>query len=130
VPVINENAVSNVLVDVDFLEDELKRIGRAHLTTAFVELRSVSCFLLPPSVADIYFDKTTSIPLSNTVQEYLVPAVRHTSYAAVKHKRLQALLDKLAKFGATQRDAASRELADKRRKEADAVGRVFPGEGR
>lgn len=56
--------------------------------------------------------------------------MRQTSYAAVKHKKLQALLDKLAKYGASQRDAPSRELGDRRRKEADAVGRLFPGEGR
>lgn len=74
--------------------------------------------------------QTTSIPLTNTVQEYLVPANRHTSYSAVKFKRLQALLDKLAKFGTTQRDPAGRELAERRRKEADAVGRLFPGESR
>ncbi|KAJ7683972.1 rsec15 [Mycena rosella] len=113
IPMMNENAISNILIDVDFLEDELRRIGRSHLSTVFVELRT-----------------TTSIPLNNTVQEYLVPAMRQTSYAAVKNKRLQALLDKLAKFGASQRDAPARELGDKRRKEADAVGRLFPGEGR
>ncbi|KAG6879204.1 hypothetical protein C0992_004443 [Termitomyces sp. T32_za158] len=110
---MNENAISNILVDVDFLDEELKRIGRSHLSTVFVELRM-----------------TTSIPLSDTVHEYLVPDMRHTSYSAVKHKRLQSLLEKLAKFGATQRDPAARELAEKRRKEADAVGRLFPGEGR
>ncbi|KAJ7590888.1 rsec15 [Mycena floridula] len=113
IPAMNENAISNVLIDVDFLEDELKRIGRSHLSTVFLELRS-----------------TTSIPLSNTVQEFLVPANRQMSYASVKHKRLQALLEKLAKYGTTQRDAQSRELGERRRKEADAVGRLFPGEGR
>lgn len=56
--------------------------------------------------------------------------MRRTSYGVVKHKRLQALLEKLARFGTTQRDPGSRELAEKRRKEADAVGRLFPGEGR
>ncbi|KAG2013848.1 rsec15 [Coprinopsis cinerea AmutBmut pab1-1] len=113
IQVMNENAVSNILIDIDFLEEELKRIGRPHLSSVFTELRM-----------------TGSIPLNNTVQEYLVPANRQSSYAAVKPKRLQALLDKLAKYGATQRDSALRELAEKRRKEADAVGRVFPGENR
>jgi len=113
IPMMNENAISNILIDVDFLEEELRRIGRGHLSSVFVELRT-----------------TTSIPLNNTVQEFLVPAMRQTSYAAVKHKRLSALLDKLAKYGASQRDSAARELADKRRKEADAVGRLFPGQGR
>ncbi|KAG6812987.1 hypothetical protein H0H92_014918 [Tricholoma furcatifolium] len=110
---MNENAISNILIDVDFLDEELKRIGRSHLSSVFVELRM-----------------TTSIPLADTVHEYLLPAMRHTSYSAIKHKRLQSLLEKLAKFGATQRDPAARELAERRRKEADAVGRLFPGEGR
>ncbi|KAJ7781047.1 rsec15 [Mycena metata] len=113
IPMMNENAISNILIDVDFLEEELRRIGRGHLSSVFVELRT-----------------TTSIPLTNTVQEYLVPAMRQTSYAAVKHKRLQSLLDKLARFGSAQRDAPARELGEKRRKEAEAVGRLFPGEGR
>lgn len=39
---MNENALSNILVDVSFLENELKRIGRGHLTSVFVELRAVS----------------------------------------------------------------------------------------
>lgn len=68
--------------------------------------------------------------LGNTVQEYLVPANRHASYSAVKPRRLQSLLDKLARYGALQRDSAGRELGERRRKEAEAVGRVFPGENR
>jgi exocyst complex component 6 len=69
----------------------------------------------------------TTIVLSDTVHEYLVPEVRKTSYAAVKSKRLQQLLEKLAKFGSSCRDAPSKEKGEKRRKEADAVGRIFPG---
>ncbi|KAF8351587.1 rsec15 [Amanita rubescens] len=113
VPMMNENAISNIMIDIDFLEEELKRIGRSHLSSAFIELRM-----------------TANIPLSDTVQEYLIPANRHTTYAAVKHKRLQALLEKLAKYGATQKNLSTREIAERRRKEADAVGRLFPGEGR
>lgn len=41
---MNENAISNILIDVDFLEEELKRIGRSHLASVFVELRLVSHF--------------------------------------------------------------------------------------
>ncbi|KAF5321792.1 hypothetical protein D9619_000672 [Psilocybe cf. subviscida] len=113
IPMMNENAISNILIDVDFLEDILKSIGRSHLAAVFVELRL-----------------TTSIVLSNTVQEYLVPANRQASYSAVRPKRLQALLEKLARYGASQRDAASRDVGERRRKEAEAVGRVFPGENR
>lgn len=129
---MNENAISNILVDVDFLEDEFKRIGRSHLTTVFTELRSVSnsSTTLQALISCKPVSQTTSIVLTDTVQEYLVPAVRKASYAVVKHKRLQALLEKLAKYGATCKDAQSREIAERRRKEADAVGRLFPGEGR
>ncbi|KAF4575090.1 hypothetical protein EYR36_006446 [Pleurotus pulmonarius] len=111
VAVMNESAISNILVDVDFLENELKRIGRAHLCSVFTELRL-----------------TTSIPLENAVQDFLIAANRLKSYSVVRPKRLQALLEKLAKYGTTQRDAGTRELAERRRKEADAVGRIFPGE--
>ncbi len=42
---MNENAISNILVDVDFLEEEFKRIGRSQLMAAFTELRSVRAIL-------------------------------------------------------------------------------------
>jgi len=100
-------------VDVEFLEDEFKRLGRSHLTTVFDELRSMA-----------------SIVLSNNVQEYLQPELRRTTYVAVKPKRLQALLEKLATYGSTCKDAPSREKGEKRRKEAEAVRRIFPGENR
>jgi len=72
----------------------------------------------------------TSIPLSGIVQEYLIPANRLSSYSVVKPRKLQALLEKLARYGSQQRDAVSRELGERRRKEAEAVGRVYPGENR
>ncbi|TFY62805.1 hypothetical protein EVG20_g6563 [Dentipellis fragilis] len=113
VPMMNDNAISNILIDVDFLEDQFKTSGRGHLTAVFSELRS-----------------TTSVVLSDTVSEYLIPAVRQASYNNVKPKRLQALLEKLAKYGGSCRDSPSREKGEKRRKEAEAVGRLFPGESR
>jgi hypothetical protein len=129
---MNENAILNVLIDVDFLESEFKRIGRSHLTSVFGELRSVS---YPSCLKDITRSnamllQTTSIVLSDGVQEYLVPEVRRTSYAAVKNKRLQSLLEKLAKYGAASRDPSLRQKSERRRKEAEAVGSIFPGEFR
>jgi len=41
IPMMNEHALSNIVIDVDFLEDELKRIGRPHLASVFTELRLV-----------------------------------------------------------------------------------------
>ncbi|TFY83337.1 hypothetical protein EWM64_g675, partial [Hericium alpestre] len=131
IPAMNENAISNILVDVDFLEDQFRGAGRSHLLSVFGELRSVSPLPFPPSQNLMWhMMQTTSIVLSDTVSEYLVPANRQTSYGDVRPKRLQALLEKLAKYGASCRDAPAREKGEKRRKEADAVGRLFPGESR
>jgi len=113
VAVLNLNALSNVNVDLDFLEAELKRIGRAHLQDAFSELRLA-----------------ISIVLNDVVQEYLIPSVRQSSYTQVKPRRLCVLLEKLAKFGKSSRDSAEREAGEKRQKEADSVGKIFPGESR
>ena len=41
VPMLNENALSNMLTDIDFLGEELKHINRPHLVATFAELRSV-----------------------------------------------------------------------------------------
>jgi hypothetical protein len=110
---INENAIANILVDLDFLEEQFRSAGRANLISLFNELRS-----------------TTSIVLSDSVAEYLVPSLRQTTYASVKPKRLTALLEKLARYAASCRDQASREKGERRRKEAEVVGRLFPGENR
>lgn len=72
----------------------------------------------------------TSVIMSDAASAYLVASIRQTSYPAVKPKRLAALLEKLARCGLESRDAGSRERGDKRRKEAEAVGRLFPGESR
>jgi hypothetical protein len=47
VPAMNENAISNILVDTEFLEGEMTRIGRGHLSSVFAELHSVKTY--PPS---------------------------------------------------------------------------------
>lgn len=138
VPMMNENGVANLLLDIDFLEDEFKRGGHAHLNAAFLELRLVSSVALPLSsrtfpFIDVHIGhliQMTTIVMEDQVQQYLIPAVRQASYSVVRPKRLQALLEKLARYGAECRDAPSRERGEKRRKEAETVGRLFPGESR
>ncbi|KAH9849999.1 rsec15 [Lenzites betulinus] len=112
IPMMNENGIANLLMDIDFLDEELKRSGHPH-SAAFTELRS-----------------TMSVVMSDAVNAYLVASIRQTSYPAVRPKRLQALLEKLARYGLECRDAPSRERGEKRKKEAEAVGRLFPGENR
>lgn len=38
---LNENAIRNLLVDVDFIEEELSRINQSHLDSLFAEYRLV-----------------------------------------------------------------------------------------
>jgi len=123
---INENAISNLLIDVDYLEDALKRIGRPHLATVFFELRSVSGISSRAPNLPNLASQTASIPLDNALQEFLIPANRQLSFPAVKQKRLQTLLEKLAQFGLHQREPAARELGERRRREAEAVSRLYP----
>lgn len=49
VPMINENGVANLVTDIDFLEDEFKKSGHAHLNAAFLELRLVRSRARPHS---------------------------------------------------------------------------------
>lgn len=107
VSVMNENAIANIATDITFLEGEITRIGRGHLNSTFAELRAM-----------------TELVLQNKVQEYLNPQTRQTSYGDIKPRRLQALLEKLVKYAASRRDNISREQGEKRRKEAEAVGRL------
>lgn len=51
VPAMNEDAISNLLVDIDFLEGEFTRIGKGHLNSVFAELHSVNWRLLPFSLS-------------------------------------------------------------------------------
>lgn len=41
---INENGISNVMVDVDFLETEFTALGKQKLATSFTELRQVNVY--------------------------------------------------------------------------------------
>jgi len=65
-----------------------------------------------------------SVPLNNTVSEFLNPQMRASAYANVKPRNLQILLEKLAKYGVTTRTSADREKAERRRKEAEAVSKI------
>ncbi|KAI6135011.1 rsec15 [Pisolithus croceorrhizus] len=107
VSVMNENAIANIATDIIFLEGEITRIGRSHLNSTFAELRAMA-----------------ELILQDKVQEYLNPQKRQTLYDDIKPRRLQALLDKLVKYAAGRRDNISREQGEKRRKEAETVGRL------
>ncbi|KAH7887589.1 exocyst complex subunit Sec15-like-domain-containing protein [Phlebopus sp. FC_14] len=107
VPMMNENAIANIETDINFLESQITHIGRGHLNAVFTELHLMA-----------------KIVISDSMQEYLNPQIRQSSYAEVQPKRLQAVLEKLAKFGASRRDGSSRERGERRRKEAETLGKL------
>ena len=51
---INENGIANLLMDVDFLDEELKRNGHSH-GAAFTELRSVRSSCISISIFPTLF---------------------------------------------------------------------------
>jgi len=70
IPMLNENAIANVLIDLDFLEEQFRSAGRANLASLFTDLRSI-----------------TSIVLSGSVADFLVSSRRQTTYANIKPKK-------------------------------------------
>ena len=68
--------------------------------------------------------------LNSNVQQFLNPTVRQNNYAVIRPKRLQSILEKLARFGGQCRDTPSRERGERRRKEAEAIGKMYPAETR
>lgn len=104
---MNEAAISNILVEVDFIEQSLRDSGQSHLSSNFERLKLLA-----------------SIPLNNHVQEYLNPSIRQASYASIQPKELAAVLEKLSRFGASSRNSQERERGERRRTEAAAVARL------
>ncbi|KAG9043424.1 hypothetical protein FS837_009637 [Tulasnella sp. UAMH 9824] len=107
VPVISEAGIQNLLTDIDFLEDEFKRLGKEHLTTVFSELR-----------------ETSAVVLKDDVPGFATPALRKANYSHVNPRRLSCLLDKLARYGGSSRVRADQERGEKRRLEAQTVARL------
>ncbi|KDQ20586.1 hypothetical protein BOTBODRAFT_26590 [Botryobasidium botryosum FD-172 SS1] len=107
IPMINQNGVANILLDVAFLESEFQKLGKAQLAAVFTELRL-----------------TTSIPLNDAVSEFLQPSARQSQFVGVDPKKLAMLLEKLSRYGVNSRSPAEREQGDRRKREADAVSRI------
>ena len=103
----NEAALSNVMADVTFVETEIRRLGRPELDNVFDEVK-----------------QTMNIILSDAVSGYMEPSIRSMSYAAVKPARLSVMLLKLSRGLAMGKTPIMQGRADKRRREADEVGRL------
>jgi len=107
VAAINENGLRNLLLDVDFLEGEFKKLGKANLTNVFSELRA-----------------TIAIPMRDDVSSFMTPSERKAAYPNVQPRRLASLLNKMARFGLASRIRAEQEKGEKIGLEAQAVSRM------
>ncbi|KAG8961089.1 hypothetical protein FRC03_005785 [Tulasnella sp. 419] len=107
VPSINDNGLSNLLVDIRFLEDYFQQNGKPEFMSVFSELKSM-----------------ISIPLNDNVSSFLTPPTRQASYPHVQPKRLASLLEKMARYGQGVRIRSEFEKGEKRRLEAQAVARM------
>ncbi|ORX36771.1 putative exocyst complex subunit Sec15 [Kockovaella imperatae] len=107
VPRYNESALASIMGDVSFIEIEIKRLDRKELDSVFDEVK-----------------QTINIILSDAVSGYLEPSIRSISYSAVKPARLSTILLKLSRGFGTSNTTQAQMRAEKRRKEADEVGRL------
>jgi len=107
VPAINENGLTNLTIDIDFLESEFKRLGKPHLISVFIELR-----------------ETIALPVSDDIPAFLSGANRQTVYRNVQPRRVATLLDKMWKYGSIARTRAEQDRAERRGAEARAVARL------
>ncbi|KAG8687969.1 hypothetical protein FRC08_011679 [Ceratobasidium sp. 394] len=105
---MSEDAVRNMLVDVDFMKEQFEGIGRASAMSAFKELRMM-----------------TSIVLNSAVPEFLQLQTRQAKYSLVSPAKLQILLEKLGRCYSSSRIGPDREKADKYRRDTDAVYRMI-----
>jgi hypothetical protein len=122
VPRYNEPALANVLADVKFIEDEIRRLEKPALDRVLEEVRQASPKLSHGVKA--LTNQTINIILSDAIPGYLEPSIRQSSYAAVRPTRLALVLQKLAKGTAATPGGGAMSRAERRRMEADQVARL------
>ncbi|KAK4689058.1 exocyst complex component 6, partial [Tremellales sp. Uapishka_1] len=108
VPRYNEAALASVIADVNFIDTEIKRLGKDQLDKVFDEVKL-----------------TISIILSDAVSAYMEPSIRHLSYSAVKPQRLATILAKLGKGAAIGGPNSNYAKSERRRREADEVAKLI-----
>jgi hypothetical protein len=86
---INENAISNVLVDIDFLDNQFKSIGRGHVSDVFNELRLVhfSILLCEMRIFNVFYTSTDNFD-THVKHRSRLPRTCHTT-VVVFHRPAQ-----------------------------------------
>ncbi|KAJ9112059.1 hypothetical protein QFC22_006353 [Naganishia vaughanmartiniae] len=113
VPKLNEQALKNLVDDVTFIEKEVKRLEKPGLDDVFDEIKSI-----------------INLILSEAVQAYMEPSIRQGSYAVIRPKHLQIVLEKLGRYVPDPRNMTTDDAVrmTRRRREAEMVARlVNPG---
>ncbi|KAG9015549.1 hypothetical protein FRB94_000154 [Tulasnella sp. JGI-2019a] len=107
VKVINDAGLTNLAIDIEFLEDQFQRPGKPDLTGVFNEIQTI-----------------VTMVTKDDVGSYLIPAKRQKLYPNVQPRKLGNLLEKLGRFTPTTRSAPELQKSEKRRQEAQAVSRL------
>ena len=116
--------MANVLADVKFIEDEIRRLEKPALDRVLEEVRQAGP--KTSNAVKALTGQTINIILSDAIPGYLETSIRQSSYAAVKPSRLSIVLQNLAKGTAATPGGGSMSRSERRRMEADQVGRL-PG---
>lgn len=120
----NEPALSSVLADVKFIEDEIRRLERPALDRVLEEVKLVRRILLILAADKLTPEQTINLVLSDAIPGYLEASIRQTSYTAVKPLRLSTVLTKLARGTSAVPSSGAMSRAERRRMEADQVARL------
>ncbi|KAG8865136.1 hypothetical protein FRB96_000025 [Tulasnella sp. 330] len=108
VKIVNDDGLSNLATDIEFLEDQFQRPGKPDLTGVFKEIRT-----------------TVAIVTKEDVASYLIPAKRQQLYSNVQPRKLGSLLEKMARFTPKNRSVAELQKVERRRQEAQAMSRMI-----
>ncbi|CED85244.1 Exocyst complex, subunit SEC15 [Phaffia rhodozyma] len=109
---LNENGLRDVLLDIKFVQTEMKRLGKMGLEDVFEEINS-----------------TVSLVFSPSLSKYIQNPRFRPSYPAVSPQRLSVILHKLGRHGLTLGPSAGLEYEKglRRRNEADVLRKLPSG---
>lgn len=131
VPKLNEQALKNLVDDVTFIEKEVKRLEKPGLDDVFDEIKSVSRAKHPSHQEHAMFtasrpSQIINLILSEAVQAYMEPSVRQGSYAVIRPRNLQTVLEKLARYVPDPRNMTPDDAVrmTRRRREAEMVAKL------
>jgi len=107
VDMINEAALANLTIDMNFLETEFNRLGKSNVASNFDEIR-----------------KMVAIITKDDMSSYLNAARRQSLYGNVQPRKLASLLEKMGRYAPKARLLVEQQRAERRKMDALTVARL------